>query len=369
MILKHDVEHRFHANLTADDTLFYYTSTGWMMWNWMVSGLAQGAHIICHDDAPTYSKFPLWHLVQSLEVSIFGCSAAYLQYTHDRLFGKESFQVNTDRLHSLLYTGSALSPDTAATFLNDYSLRPLGICGGTDLCGCFFGPTPGVFLDSAAMGPILGMDVDAINEAQDSVYDESGDLICKQSFPAQPIGLLNDTPSRDNFKTTYFEHPDHGPVNYWFHGDYVIQSVHESGHQQFQVLGRSDATLNAGGVRIGTAELYNALEPLSFIEDTLVTTIPRHKCDETIILFIKLTPETEYTLHHKKQIQECIKAQNPYAVPKDIHVVSDIPYTLSGKKVEKSVKKLLRGEVVSNKDALRNPECLHEYEAFAMTAV
>jgi len=366
MILKHEVEHRFHADLHTDDTLFYYTSTGWMMWNWMVSGLAQGAQVICHDDAPTYSKFPLWDIVQNENVSVFGSSAAYLQYTHDRLLNKAAFSINADRLKQILYTGSALSPDTATVIADKTGLNPQGICGGTDICGCFFGPAPGVTLDPAQMGPILGMAVDAIDEQERSIFDDSGDMICRAPFPAMPLGLLGDTPDQKTYKSTYYEHPELGPVPYWYHGDYVLQSKHSSGNLQYQVLGRSDATLNAGGVRIGSAEIYNALEPLSQIQDALVTTIPRNACDETIILFVQLAEGIELDTPLKKQIQEAIKAQNPYAVPKDIHAIPDIPYTLSGKKVEKAVKKLLRGDEVRNKDALRNPECLVAFEGFAL---
>lgn len=366
MVLKHEVEHHLHTDLGAEDTLFYFTSTGWMMWNWMVSALAQGAKVICHDDAPTYSKFPLWDIVNTESVSVFGSSAAYLQYTHDRLLNKDAFHINADRLKHILYTGSALSPDTATAIHDKTGLSPLGICGGTDLCGCFFGPAPGVSLDPAHMGPILGMAVDAINEDEKSVFNQSGDMVCRASFPAMPLGLLGDDENQSTYKNTYYVHPEIGPVSYWYHGDYVVQSKHSSGNLQFQVLGRSDATLNAGGVRIGSAEIYNALEPLSFVQDALVTTIPRNACDETIILFVQLEDGAELDIPLKKQIQDAIKAQNPYAVPKDIHAVADIPYTLSGKKVEKAVKKLLRGETVRNKEAIRNPDCLDAYQKFAV---
>ena len=169
--------------------------------------------LLCHDDAPTYSKYPLWDLVESYGVTVFGCSAAFLQFTHDRLLPKQAVQT-PQTCEKFCILDLKLSPDSAATIAQSLKLTPEGICGGTDICGVFR-PQPGVALESAHMAGVLGMAIDGRFQGQ-SIFEESGDLICTASFPGMPLGLLGDNETQDRYRQTYFSHPEFGDVSYWF---------------------------------------------------------------------------------------------------------------------------------------------------------
>jgi acetoacetyl-CoA synthetase len=344
-----------HTDMTSDKSLLYFTTCGWMMWNWLVAGLFSGGTIVLYEGSPaTPSPEYFFNIIEREKINIFGTSPKFLKALDDTnaKFGEYP------TLETILSTGSPLLPEQYDFVYNKIKKDVLlgSISGGTDIVSCFMLACPIVPVyrgEIQACG--LGLDVQAFDDNQKSVIGIEGELICAQTFPSRPVYFLND-PDKSKIKAAYF---DQTP-GVWTHGDFVKITEHGG----VIVYGRSDATLNPGGVRIGTAEIYRQTEGLSYILDSLCVGRPVAG-DVDIILFVKMKPNEEMTSERKKQIKELIKKNTtPRHVPREIYIVNDIPYTRSGKKVELAVTRILSNKPVTNTEALTNPESLKEYEQF-----
>lgn len=356
VLLNHVKELKLHTDVGRADTIFYFTTCGWMMWNWLASSLALGATIVLYDGSPFYpDPGALFKLAEETKISIFGTSAAYIAAI-EREGLRPALNYNLDTLKTILSTGSPLPAESF-----DYVYRDIkkdvclsSISGGTDLNGCFALGNP--------MGPVyrgelqcrgLGMKVEAFGENGKSVVGEKGELVCTAPFPSMPIYFWDDEDGK-KYRKAYFDvYP-----GIWRHGDFII--ITERG--SVIVLGRSDATLNPGGVRIGTAEIYRLVESIEGVKDSLVIG-QRWGNDERVILFVKLASGRGLTDELKDRIRRTIRASaSPRHVPSKIIKIDDIPYTINMKKVEIAVKNVIHGEPVSNRDALANPESLDLYK-------
>ncbi|MBL0713790.1 MAG: acetoacetate--CoA ligase [Desulfosarcina sp.] len=344
-----------HTDLKRSDTIFYFTTCGWMMWNWLTSALAVGATVVLFDGNP-FHPHPgaLWELAQEEGITVFGTSAGYIAALQAAGV-RPADQYDLKNLRAVLSTGSPLSIEgfefVYAHIKKDLQLA--SIAGGTDLNGCFALGNP--------MGPVyagelqcrgLGMKVEAFDENGQSVIDRQGELVCTAPFPSMPIYFWND-PDMQKYHKAYFDvYPD-----IWRHGDYI--TITQRGG--VIIHGRSDATLNPGGVRIGTAEIYRQIDPIEEIADCVVVG-QNWKNDVRVILFVQMAPGHELTDDLQNRIRATIRANaSPRHVPAKIVAIPDIPYTLNMKKVELAVRKVIHGKPVTNQDALRNPEALDHY--------
>ncbi len=354
-LLTHIKEHRLHLDLTREEVLFYFTTTGWMMWNWLVSALATGCTIVCYDGSPFVpTKNVLWKLTEKLGITVFGTSAKYLSSIEQfAVYPKNLF--NLTKLKMILSTGSILSENNFEFIYNNIKedLLTCSISGGTDIISCFVlgNPTLPVYKgESQCRG--LGYAVEAFNEEGKSLINEEGELVCTKPFPSMPLGFWQDK-SNEKFINAYFSVYN----NVWYHGDYII--IYPNGG--VKILGRSDTTLKPQGVRIGTGEIYQALEGIEEVVDSLVVGQMINN-DERIILFVqlfnkvKLQPELVYKIKNKIKMQ-C----SPRHIPAKIIDIEDIPYTINNKKVELAVKSIINGREVKNLNVLRNPESLKLY--------
>ena len=355
ILIHHLKELMLHTDLKREDTIFYFTTCGWMMWNWLVSSLATGATLVLYDGNPFHpSPEAMWQMAQDEKISVFGTSAGYLAALQAAgVRPKEKFDLAP--LRAVLSTGSPLSIESFE-FVYDAvksDLQLASIAGGTDLNGCFALGNP--------MGPVyagelqcrgLAMKVFAFDDDGKPVVGQEGELVCAAPFPSMPIYFWND-PDGKKYHGAYFDvYP-----GIWRHGDYIVVTEHGG----VVMHGRSDATLNPGGVRIGTAELYRQVEQLEEVEDSVVVG-QKWDNDVRVILFVKLAPGVELSEDLKNKIRKTIRLHaSPRHVPAKIIPVPDIPYTLNMKKVELAVKKVIHNQEVKNKDALRNPEALDYY--------
>ena len=359
-LLQHKKEHQLHSDMKPSDTLFYYTTCGWMMWNWMVSALASQVSLVLFDGAAITNKGSIWDLIGDYSIDIFGCSASFIGASEKRSIDiKEKLKCRSTR--QILTTGSPLLPNHYDYLYSsfDYPIQVGSISGGTDIISCFalLNPLTPVYR-GFIQGLGLGMDVVAFNESAEPITNERGDLVCRISAPSMPIYFLNDT-NNERYLSSYFKN---GETKQWYHGDYTI--INDDG--SLQILGRSDSTLNPGGIRIGTAEFYQILDGFSGIEDSLVSSTLSDD-DEKIVLFVKLQSGMELSPELKKSIRTTLKEKaSPRHMPQMIIQVSEIPYTKNGKKCEVNVKKLLRGEDVAvQKSTLLNENSFDEYTQFA----
>ena len=354
-LLQHYKEHVLHTNLKRDDVITYYTTCGWMMWNWLVSSLQVGATLYLYDGNPVYPHSDiLWQKIEQHKISVFGTSPKYLS-----IFNKQGFipkeKYNLDSLRAILSTGSPLPEETFRWVYQNVKsdLQLSSISGGTDIVSCFMlgNPTLPVYAGEIQCRG-LGMKVEAFNEKGESVIGEKGELVCTEPFPSMPVYFWDDE-SNEKYRKAYFEkYP-----GVWTHGDYI--KITEDGG--IIVYGRSDATLNPGGVRIGTAEIYRIVEKMDEIDDSIVVG-KKFNGDEKIILFVVLKEEVKFNQRIKDSIKlELRQKATPRHVPSEIFAVKDIPRTISGKKVEIAVSKILNGEEVENKDALANPDSLNQF--------
>jgi acetoacetyl-CoA synthetase len=345
-----------HSDLKREDTIFYYTTCGWMMWNWLTSSLGVGARIVLYDGNP-FHPHPgiLWELARDEGISIFGTSAGYLAGLQK--FGVEPRRdFDLIRLKAVLSTGSPLSVEgfkhVYSTVKSDLQLA--SISGGSDINGCFALGNP--------IGPVyagelqcrgLGMKVEAFDEEGHPVRNRQGELVCTAPFPSMPIYFWND-PRGEKYHAAYFDvYP-----NVWRHGDFI--EINDRGG--VIIYGRSDATLNPGGVRIGTAEVYRIIDRFEEISDSVVVG-QNWKNDIRVVLFVKMAEGFRMTEELAERIREQIRSYaSPRHIPKKIIEVPDIPYTLNMKKVELAVNKVIHNQPVQNKDALRNPEVLEYYK-------
>jgi acetoacetyl-CoA synthetase len=358
-LIQHAKEHLLHTDLKRDDVLFYFTTCGWMMWNWLVSGLFVGAKLVLFDGSPGYPDMSvLWQMAQEERVTVFGTSAKYINMC-EKAGVRPGAAFDLSRLRTICSTGSPLSVEGFEWVYREVKadVQMASISGGTDIISCFVLGSP---LDPVYAGEIqkrgLGMKVEAWQHQGHAVVNEKAELVCTAPFPSMPIYFWQD-PGNEKYLDAYFR--DFPGV--WRHGDY-IEITSRGG---VIVYGRSDATLNPGGVRIGTAEIDRQVETLDDVVDSLVVG-QQWDNDVRVILFVVLRPGVELTEERIAHIKQLIRTNcTPRHVPAKIIQVPDIPRTLNGKKVEIAVTKIIHGETVGNQDALANPETLAYFQGLA----
>ncbi|CAH7088275.1 Acetoacetyl-coenzyme A synthetase [Vibrio chagasii] len=352
-IINHLKEHQLHSDVKQNDRVFYYTTCGWMMWNWHVSALASGACLVSFDGSPVYPQpNVLWDLAQRADVSLFGTSAKYLEAI-------EKAEVSPIDSHSLPHlrtlcsTGSVLYPEQF-DFVYKHIKQDLhlaSISGGTDICGCFVlgNPISPVYRGECQQAG-LGVDIKVFNSTGHKVDHERGELVCTNSLPNFPVGFWNDTGER--YHSTYWDRFD----NVWHHGDEVAQSVHGG----YLFYGRGDTTLNPGGVRIGTAEIYQQVNTIEGIIDSIAVGKDVDR-NEQIWLFVQLQQGVVLNETLLAAIKHKLKSScSPRHVPSQIFTISDVPKTRSGKLVELAVKQIVNGKPVENLGAIANADVLDE---------
>jgi acetoacetyl-CoA synthetase len=358
VLLQHLKEHKLHGDLRRDDVLFYFTTCGWMMWNWLVSGLAVGSTLILYEGAPFFpQKNSLWQMVDDLGITHFGTSAKYIDACHKQ--GIEPIKEQSlNSLKVIFSTGSPLVPESFDYVYEKikHDVQLSSISGGTDIVSCFMLGNPAMPVYRGELQCAgLGMDIQALNESGEHEVNVQGELVCASAFPAQPVRFWND-PDDKKYKAAYFEIYD----NIWHHGDYI--SLTDRG--SVIVWGRSDTTLNPGGIRIGTSEIYRVVESFKTVEDSLVVGQQVDR-DERVVLFVKMKEGHRLDGKLRIAIRSKIKAAcTPRHVPAVTLEVPDIPYTRSGKKIEIAVKKIINGKAINNLSAVANPECLDVFKAF-----
>lgn len=354
LLLKHASEHRWHLDVRPGDRVFWFTTCGWMMWNWLVSSLAAGATVVLYDGSPFHPEPDhLWQLAEEEQVTLFGVSAKYLDACL-----KQGLEPGTRDLSSLRTIGSTGSPLSPEGF--DYVYREVkadvhlaSISGGTDICGCFAlgDPTAAVW-PGELQGPALGADVDVVDERGNSLHGQAGvtgELVCRNALPSMPLAFLND-PRRERYTAAYFQRF----AGMWAHGDFALWTEHEG----LMILGRSDATLNAGGVRIGTAEIYQQVETFDEVVECIA--IGQQYDDDTrVVLFLRLADGHDLDELLRARIVKRLREQcSPRHVPAKMLAVADLPRTRSGKLAELAVADVVHGRPVRNTEALANPESL-----------
>jgi acetoacetyl-CoA synthetase len=354
-LLQHYKELSLHTNLTRHDTITYYTTCGWMMWNWLVSSLMVGARIFLYDGNPAYpDTATLWKKIEEEEISIFGTSPKFLKHCQDSGLEPQNL-FKLDSLRTILSTGSPLTAEQFEWVYKNIKqdVQLSSISGGTDIISCFMLGNPVLPVHSGEIQSRgLGMKVEAFNEKGDPVINEKGELVCTAPFPSMPVYFWNDPDCR-KYKSAYFE--DFPGI--WKHGDYIM--ITDSGG--VIVYGRSDSTLNPGGVRIGTAEIYRITESMEEITDSIVIG-QKWKEDIRIILFVVLKKGITLTKELSEKIKTTIRnSTTPRHVPAKIIEIKDVPRTINGKKVEIALTKLINGEEVENKEVLANPESLEQF--------
>lgn len=356
VLLQHIKELGLHTDLTAEKSILYFTTCGWMMWNWLVSSLYFGARVCLYEGSPGFPSLEgFFEKVRENDVNIFGTSPKFLKALEDSGYHN---QEPMECLETILSTGAPLLPEQY-DYVYNFIKRDIclgSIAGGTDIIGCFMLGNPILPVYRGEIQCLgLGMDVKAFDSEGQPVIDKEGELICAKSFPSRPLYFLNDD-NGERIKSAYFNtYP-----NVWHHGDF-IEITSRGG---VKVFGRSDATLNPGGVRIGTAEIYRQTEQLPWIEDSLCVG-KQVDGDVEVVLFIKCVPGKELTPEHIAEVKTAIKAgTTPRHVPKHVYKVTDIPYTRSGKKMELAISRILAKRELQNIEAVANPECLEEYKSF-----
>jgi acetoacetyl-CoA synthetase len=359
VLINHLKEHWLHTDLKPEDKLFYITTCSWMMWNWLVSGLATGSTLVLYDGNPNYPDAgAMWKLIQDEKISIFGCSATYINYLKSQnIHPGEEYDLSS--LKEISQTGSALSAEGF-----EYVYRAIkddlhfnSISGGTDINGCFAcgNPISPVYAGEL-QGPALAMNVNAYDEKGKPVRDAQGELVCETPAPSMPLSFWNDTAGK-RYHDAYFD--IFQTKNVWRHGDYI--EIHsDTGGITF--YGRSDSTLKPSGIRIGTGEIYAVVEKIAGIADCLAVG-QAWKGDQRVLLFVKLHKDVALTEELKETIKRDLRLKaSPRHVPALILEAPDIPYTFNMKKVESAVTNIINGKPVTNRDALINPESLDYFE-------
>ena len=355
VLLQHLKEHQLHCNIKENDNVFYFTTCGWMMWNWLISALASKASIVLFDGSPMYKKEDLLLKIANKEkITLFGISAKYIDALRKTAKNyKKIYKLS--KLKTICSTGSPLSEDgfnyVYKNIKKDVHLA--SISGGTDIVSCFvLGNLYQPVYSGEIQNKALGMDVRVFNEKGKSVLNKKGELVCVNPFPSMPLKFWNDKNNK-KFENAYFNKFK----NIWYHGDYA-KITNKNG---FIISGRSDTTLNPGGVRLGTAEIYSEIERFDEIKESLVVGQSWDN-DIRIILFVILNLKFKLTedliTRMKLQIR---KNASPRHVPNKIIQVNDIPRTKSGKIVELAVKNIIEGNKIKNKEALANPQALNEF--------
>lgn len=348
-----------HTDLTREDVHFFITTCSWMMWNWVMSSLATGNTIVLYDGNPAHPDIGIiWRLIEEEKVSMFGCSASYINYLKSQKFSPKN-NYNLSSVREIWQTGSVLSADGFEYVYKEIkeNLHFNSSSGGTDINGCFYTGCPIIPVYAGELqSPGLGMKVNAYNEKGEPIYDEEGELVCEAPSPSMPLYFLND-PGNKKYRETYFDfYPD---KNVWRHGDYIVLHSDTRGTTFY---GRSDSVLKPSGVRIGTAEIYNEIEKIEEIVDSVVVG-QNWENDQRVILFVKLKEGYALTDELKDKIKKTLrKNASPRHVPAKIFSVPEVPYTMNMKKVESAVRNILNGKPVTNRDSLMNPSALDYYE-------
>jgi len=354
-LLQHMKELMLHTDLRAGENLFYFTTCGWMMWNWLVSGLGAGAGVVLYEGNPAYPDVHrLWKLAAQTPIHAFGTSPKYISVCQkaDLHPGREH---DLTALRAVLSTGSPLSAEQFRWVYENVKqdLQLASISGGTDIISCFMLGNPMVpVYESELQCRGLGLDVQAWDDRGQPVVGKKGELVCVNPFPCQPVCFWND-PDGSKYRSAYFEHYP----NVWRHGDFI--EISPTGG--VVVYGRSDATLNPGGVRIGTGEIYRLVEQIPEVVDSIV--VGKNAANDVeVALFVVLRPGQSLTDELQQRIRQTIASgASKRHVPRHIRQVSQIPHTRNGKKVELAVVRVIHGEPVTNRDALANPEALDEF--------
>ena len=362
-LIQHAKEHVLHTDISRNDRFFYFTTCGWMMWNWLVSGLARGATLILYDGSPfARDGRRLIDAIDEERITVFGVGAKYLgALQKSGVVPAESHDLNT--LKTVLSTGSPLPHEGFEWVYQAFKpdLHLASISGGTDIVSCFAGGVPTLPVYAGQLQAAgLGMATAIWNEAGEPVEGEKGELVCTQSFPSCPVGFWRDTDG-SKFHAAYF---DRWP-GVWAHGDYGEKTAAGG----FVIHGRSDAVLNPGGVRIGTAEIYRQVERLPEVLDSVVVG-QNWQDDVRVVLFVVLRDGVALDAPLMARIRDEIRANTtPRHVPAKVIQVADIPRTISGKIAELAVRKVIHGEQIGNQDALANPEALALYAALPELSV
>ena len=355
VLLTHLKEQQLHCDIHPGDTVFYFTTCGWMMWNWLTSALATGATIVLFDGNPAYPNLnTLFDLCEQEDITLFGTSAKFI----DSCRKAELSPTNTHRFPALRTICSTGSPLNAAGFEWVYEhfaadVHLASISGGTDLCGCFVGGDPSRPVYAGEIqSAMLGMDVSIYNDSGEKLLTGTGELVCRNAFPSMPNGFWGDA-TGEKYHNTYFSRFE----NTWTHGDFASRTANNG----FVIHGRSDATLNVGGVRMGTAEIYSQVE--TFVEIIESVAVAQEWDDDTrIVLFLRMAANTQCTPELEQSLRQRLRQFiSPRHVPALIIPVSDIPRTRSGKISELAVTDIVNGRPVRNTEALANPECLKDF--------
>jgi acetoacetyl-CoA synthetase len=356
VLIEHNKEFMLHCDIRDNEKLFYYTTTGWMMWNWLVGGLATGSSIFLFDGAPVYPKIDvLLEYCQNKKINLFGVSAKYIDHLKNEKYNSKNLDLSSIKI--ITSTGSPLAEESFKYVYDNLKkdVHLASIAGGTDLVGCL---VLGNLYSSVFMGEIqgqsLGIDVDVFTDEGKSVKDGGkGELVVKKPFPSMPVKFWGDDDGQKYHKA-YFNRFE----NIWHHGDFIERTINNG----FIMRGRSDATLNPGGVRIGTSEIYQQVEDIDFITEGLVVG-QDYNDDVRIILFVTTKNNVELDDEKIKSIKSRIRKNcSPKHVPSIIIKVPEIPRTKSGKIVELAVRKVIHGETINNKEAIANPESLKFFE-------
>ena len=346
-----------HTDVKREDKVFYITTCSWMMWNWLLSSLGVGATVVLFDGNPNYPDAgAMWKMTQDEKITIFGLSASYINYLRSEGL-QPGKKYDLSSLREISQTGSVLSAEgfewVYREIKEDHHFN--SISGGTDINGCFAigSPIQPVYAGEL-QGPGLGMKIKAYDENGKPTWDKEGELVCEAPAPPMPLYFWND-PNGEKYRSAYFEHYP----NVWRHGDYIVMHKDTGG---ITFYGRSDAVLKPSGVRIGTAEIYNVVEKIQGIADSLAIG-QNWEGEQRIILFVKLAPGVQLTNELKDKIRKILREKaSPRHVPAIIMEMPDAPYTMNMKKVESAVTNIIHGRPVLNRDALSNPQVLDYFE-------
>lgn len=363
VLIKHMQEHQLQTDLGNEDVFFYFTTLSWMMWNWLVTGLASGARIVLYDGSPFYPDGnAMFDLIDEAGVTVFGTSAKFLDAVEKAGFEPRRSHKLTS-LKSILSTGSVLKPASFDFVYHSIKrdVQLASITGGTDIVGGFCSGNP---IGEVRRGELqcitLGMDVQIVDDATTPLFGTPGELICRQPFPTVPVCFWGDDEDQSKFKSAYFEkYP-----GLWWHGDWATLT----GSHGIVVHGRSDTTLNAGGVRIGTSEIYSPVETVPDVAECVVVGQEKDDGDTRLLLFVRLQPGQTMTDELDTELRQRIRKDTTARhVPERIIAVTDIPKTVSGKISETAVRDLVNGRAVKNSEALINCECFVEFSELNYT--
>ena len=356
VLLQHNKELQLHCDVKENDRIFYFTTCGWMMWNWLVGSLSSGATILLFDGFPLYKKDDLlFEFASDEKATLFGISAKYIDtLNNNKAVPKNNYDMS--KLRTICSTGSPLSSDGFRYIYKNIKqdVHLASISGGTDIVSCF---VLGNLLQPVKIGEIqnrgLGMDVDVFNEKGNSIKNVKGELVCKRPFPSMPVKFWNDNEDK-KYKASYFKKFN----NVWHHGDFAKVSKEGA----FVIYGRSDTTLNPGGVRLGTAEIYGVVEKFEEIKESIVVGQSWNN-DIRIILFVVLNDGYKFDWNIEKKIKKKIKYEaSPRHVPSKIIPILDVPKTKNGKLMELAVKQTIEGDKIKNLEVLANPDSLKQFE-------